>query len=176
MFGQWSLWAKQLYFNRLVHATPKQRAAFITRTVAVSGAIANIGYQTNTDMWNWLAPLSLNYGGGPVVQSAVDARNLWIAPMEQKPAAARRLASSIGSLAFPAQLAFVDLNRALDEQDPRQAALRMTLGRPLNDSNFNYDWVINPATTDPGPMRVPAPGMDLRGLPLVTDRLESGVR
>lgn len=140
MFGQWPLWAAETYFSRSRLGTPKQKAAFWTRTAALAGIFTNIGIQTGVNMWNWMAPLSIfNYGLGPAADYAVNLHSLQNAPIEQKPASLARLAQNMGRLVIPGQVAWNDITDALSAADPEQAAFRAILGRQTDES----DWMAS---------------------------------
>jgi hypothetical protein len=144
VFGQWPLWAFEMYGRRMAHATPKQVGAFWARTIALGGAFGNMTAQSGINMWNWIAPASLEYAGGPFTDTLVQARSLVEGSVDQKAAALKNLGSSIGSLALPGQIFYQEISAALDQNDPGHAALMLTLGRPVDKGNFAYDFVYNP--------------------------------
>ncbi len=162
VFGQWPLWAKQLYFSRMAHATPKQIGQFWARTAALTGVFANMSVQTGVSMWNWVAPRSIGFSGGPSVDMAITAREIWSGPLDQKAAATKRLGEQVGALALPGQLFYLELGEALDQNDPAQAALRLTLGRSADVGNYNWDFTMNP---DVPPFTDAEPR--LQGLPMI---------
>lgn len=166
VFGQWPLWAKQMYWNRMRNATPRQVAAFWGRTAAITGMFANMTIQSGISMWNWIAPAALGYAGGPALQLAILARDVIDRPMDQKAAALKRLGAEAGGLLIPGQLFYNEMTTALDQDDPRRSALLLTLGRPVDRGNFNFDVVLDPeseAFNTPPVTRIP----DLEGLPPV---------
>ncbi|KKN88073.1 hypothetical protein LCGC14_0251450 [marine sediment metagenome] len=144
VFGQWPLWAFELYARRTSHATAKQLGQFWARTLALTGAFANMTAQSGINMWSWVAPASLEFGGGPFTDILVDMKNIVDSPLDRRAAALKRMAKDIGSLALPGQVFYSEFSRAMDESDPRQAALLLGLGRPVDQGNFAYDFVINP--------------------------------
>lgn len=158
VFGQWPLWMKELYLSRVRQGTPKQIGQFWARTAALTGALANMSFQTGVNMWSWVAPLSLGFGGGPAVDVALTARDIWSGPLDRKATATRRLAQQVGSLSFPGQLFFTEIGDALDSGDPAHAALRLTLGRSADEGNFNFDFTLNPSVPGHSEPRVPRIG------------------
>ena len=144
VFGQWPLWAFELYARRTSHATNKQLGQFWARTLALTGAFANMTVQSGIDMWSWVAPASLGFGGGPFTDILVDMKNIVDSPLDRRAAALKRMGADIGGLSLPGQVFYSEFSRAMDEKDPRQAALLLFLGRPVDQGNFAYDFVINP--------------------------------
>jgi hypothetical protein len=165
VFGQWPLWAFELYARRTSHATPKQLGQFWARTLALTGAFANITARSGINMWNWVAPASLEFGGGPFTDILVDMKNIVDSPLDRRAAALKRMMGDIGSLALPGQVFYSEFSRAMDESDPRQAALLLALGRPVDQGNFAYDFVINPDAVP----QVPEPRV--RDLPSIDELL-----
>jgi len=146
VFGQWPLWSYELYARRMKHATAAQKGKFWVRTAGLIGAFANMSMQSGIDMWNWMAPASLEFAGGPFVDVLVDLKEVIGAPLDRRAAAIKRMAGTVGSLSFPGQIMFQELSRAVDTNDPRQAALMLTLGRPADQQgNFAYDFILDPA-------------------------------
>ena len=144
VFGQWPLWAFELYARRMAHGTPKQIGQFWARTLALTGVFANMTAQSGINLWSWVAPTSLEYGGGPFTDILVDMKNIVDSPLDRRAAAIKRMALDFGSLAVPGQIFYSEFSRAMAEHDPRQSALMIGLGRPVDSGNFAYDWVISP--------------------------------
>jgi len=166
VFGQWPLWLSELYFRRTAHATATQKIAFTVRSLSLMGLTANMGFQTGVNMWSWMAPTSLEFAGGPAVDVAVDFKALVDAPLDRKSQAARTLAGTVGSLAFPGQLFYNEIGDVLNADDAQQAAFRLLLGRPVDAYNFAYDLSNQ--------LEVPAerPPTDISGLPSIEELLE----
>lgn len=149
MFGQWPLWASELYLSRFRTGTPKQKAAFLARTAALGGIFANIAYESGTNMWNWIAPLSMwSWGGGPAVDYLINAKSLTEGSMENRAGAARRLASNLLRLSVPGQVAWNDVSDALDSRSPDQAIFRLYLGRPSDELDWIGNWEVDPRTLE----------------------------
>jgi hypothetical protein len=149
MFGTWPMWAFELYGRRVRNGSPKQIAAFTARTLALVGAFTNIGIQSGVQMEAWISPASvMGYAGGPVLDNIIQMKRVIDAPLDQKGDALKMLATQVGRLSMPGQLAYVDVRDALDTNDPAQAALRMMLGRPIDDGgNFALDKIYDPSNT-----------------------------
>lgn len=180
MFGQWPLWSAELYLSRFRTGTPKQKAAFLVRTAALSGIFANIAYESGTNMWNWIAPQSLfTWGGGPATDYLANLKTVLEAPMEQKPAALGRLASNVLRLSFPGQVAFNDVSDALDARSPDQAIFRLYLGRPSDELDWIGNWEVDPRTLEDEaargyrPTLTPETDQALRDMPTVPLGLSS---
>ena len=127
------------------------------RTAALAWAFATMSLKTWVNMWSCVAPVSLGFGGGPAVDVAITARYICSGPLDQKASAARRLASQVGALSVPGQLFYREIGDALNADSPVHAALRLTLGRPSDKGNFNFDFTLNPDVpghTDPRPPRI----------------------
>lgn len=159
VFGQWPLWAIEMYARRMAHGTPKQVGQFWARTLALTGAFANMTVQSGIDMWSWVAPTSLEYGGGPFTDVLVDLKNIADSPLDRRAAAIKRMARDIGSLALPGQIFYTEFSRAMRQDDPRQAALLIGLGRPVDRGNFAYDFIINPEALPASPAQPRVEGL-----------------
>lgn len=146
MFGTFSLNQKDLFMQAMKYGTMGQRAGFIARSAAVVGALGLIGYYAGVNITGYLSPAAVfNWAGGPAVDYLIDLKQLVDAPVDQKAAAARRLARDVGGLAFPGQMFLSDLGRMQDEtDDPRLAALLMMLGRPTKRSSA-LQWGYDPS-------------------------------
>lgn len=168
VFGQWPLWTYEMYYRRMAHATPKQIGSFWARTLGLIGAFANMTAQSGINMYNWIAPASFEYAGGPFTDVLVQMRVLAEGTLDQKAAALENIGRNVGSLALPGQLFYQEISDVLDQNDPGQAALMLTLGRPVDKGNFAYDWVYNPAVTWPADQADPLlRSLNLEGLPLI---------
>ncbi len=164
VFGQWPLWAWEMYGRRMAHGTPKQIASFWARTLALTGAFANMTVQSGINMWSWVAPASFEYAGGPFTDVLVQARALTEGSLDQKATALGNLINEVGSLSVPGQIFYQDISEVLDQNDPGHAAMLLMLGRPVDRGNFAYDWIYNPNLPVP---REESPGLNLQGLPLL---------
>ena len=172
VFGQWPLWLTDLYFRRRAHATPAQQIKFGVRTLALMGLTANMGFQSGVNMWNWMAPSSLAFTGGPTVDIFLDFRDFIDAPIDRKQQAGRRLMTTVGSLSFPGQLFYRELLETggdIGEGNLQDAAYRLLLGRPVDNINFTYDL----AELDRIPLD-PPPESDMTGRPSIDQAL--GIR
>ena len=168
VFGQWPLWLSELYFRRRAHATPRQQIALGVRTLSLMGLVGNMGFQLGVDMWSWMAPTSLQFGGGPTLDTFVDLKALVDAPIDRKQAAAVRLGQQMGSLAFPGQLFYREIGDILDAGNVDQALTRLLLGRNVDQRNMAYDLGANPLTVpEPTP-----PPLGLSGLPSIGELIE----
>lgn len=148
MFGTWPIWALELYGRRVWNGTPKQIAAFTARTLAMTGAFSLMIAESGQDLWSWIAPASIfGYSGGPAVDYIIETKRAIEAPLEQKGDALISLASSIGRLAVPGQIAYTDVRDALDMNSPEEAALRVLLGRPTEDQNWGIEVLYDPENT-----------------------------
>lgn len=171
VFGQWPLWAKEMYFSRMAHGTPKQIGTFWARTLGLMGAFANMTAQSGINMYNWIAPASFEYAGGPFTDILVQTRVLAEGTLDQKAAALQNIGRSVGSLAVPGQLFYQEISTALDQNDPMHGAMLLTLGRPMDKGNFAYDYIYNPAVIYPTDQVDPLlRSLNLEGLPLVSVR------
>jgi len=147
MFGTWPLWASELYFQRTKHATFKQQAALFVRTAALIGAYGNMIAQTGYDLWKWIAPASvMTWSGGPIVDVAIAAKDLIEAEntLEAKGRALKHLARNSFSLGYPGQYFIRDLGYSLDSRDPVEGAIKMILGRNVDDKNIAFDMLYRP--------------------------------
>jgi hypothetical protein len=170
VFGQWPLWLSDLYFRRRAHATPRQQMALAVRTLSLMGLVGNMGFQLGVDMYSWMAPTSLQFGGGPTLDTAVQLKALVDAPLDRKQAAAVRLREQMGSLAFPGQLFYREIGDILNSADVDQALTRLLLGRNVDQRNMAYDLGANPlAAPEEGN---PPPQRSLSGLPSMESLLE----
>lgn len=142
VFGQWPLWAFELYSRRMAHGSPKQVGQFWARTLALTGAFANMTVQSGIDMWSWVAPTSLEFAGGPFTDVLVDLKAVADSPLDRRAAALKRMGQNIGSLVLPGQIFYSEFSRAMNASDPRQAVLMLGLGRPVDTGNFAYNFVI----------------------------------
>lgn len=145
-FGTWPIWAKEMYLHRLPFGTPKQRAGFVVRSMAVFGAISNIGTFTGINLWNWMAPTSMiSWFGGPVVDHAIQVGTIIEADWSRKPGAVRNLFRGIRQLSFPGQRAIRDVTKALElSDDPRDVGLMIMLGRPDRVRvHTHFDFILN---------------------------------
>jgi hypothetical protein len=149
VFGQWPLWAYELYMRRQAHATSRQFGAFWVRSLALIGVFTNMTAQSGINMWNWMAPVSLEYGGGPFTDTLVDVKNVVDAPLDRKVQSLDRLMRNVGSLALPGQIFYDEISNAMNASNPVQGALMLSLGRPVDVSNFAYDWLVNPDVVYP---------------------------
>jgi hypothetical protein len=144
MFGTWSMWAKDMLISSMRNATWGQRAAFMTRTSALSAAIGLVGHEVGVNMWNWIAPTGLAYAGGPWLDYVHDLREVISSPMDKRAAATKRLIRDVGSLSFPGQIFFRDVTAAMGERDdPKTQALSIFLGRPTKEP-FAMTWLLDP--------------------------------
>jgi hypothetical protein len=167
MFGTWPIWAIELYGRRAQTGTPKQVAAFWARSLALTGIFTNMTLQSGINLWSWIAPASVSgYAGGPFLDYIDETRRVIIAPLDEKAGALKRLATSVGRLSLPGQVAFTDFRDALDMENPGQAALRVMLGRPTDNQNWALEMIYNPNLPD----RLPSP--ELRQLQVPTIPLE----
>lgn len=140
MFGQWPMWAIELYAQRTKYATRKQKAMLYLRTAALMGAYGNMALESGTDMWSWIAPASpLTWGGGPALQFGIDLALLMSAPFDQKAAALGRLATDIGRISIPGQGFWRDISRVLDTNNSQQALFAVMLGKPTDKGHFALD-------------------------------------
>ena len=169
VFGQWPLWLSDLYFRRTAHATRKQQIQFSVRTLSLMGLIGNMGFQAGVNMWSWMAPTSLGFGGGPFVDVMLDMKNIVDAPIDRKAEALKRMTSDIGSLSFPGQQFYRDIESSLDENVPSQMALRLLLGRTVDNRNFAYDLLTTPPIDQEDPGMLPVSSLpsieSLLGIP-----------
>lgn len=140
MFGQWPMWAIELYAHRVKYATRKQKAMLYLRTAALMGAYGNMAMESGSNMWSWIAPASpLTWGGGPAVQFGIDLALLMSAPFDQKAAAIGRLASDIGRISLPGQGFWRDMTKVLNANNPQQALFAVMLGSPTDKGHFALD-------------------------------------
>ena len=170
VFGQWPLWLSDLYFRRRAHATPTQQMMLGVRTLSLMGLVGNMGFQLGVDMYSWMAPTSLQFGGGPTLDTAVQLKALVDAPIDRKQAAAVRLREQLGSLAFPGQLFYREIGDILDAGTVDHALTRLLLGRNVDQRNMAYDLGANPLA-DPEEGASP-PQRSLAGLPSMESLLE----
>lgn len=154
VFGQWPLWAFEMYGRRMAHATPGQIGAFWARNAILMGAMTNIGMQTGINVWNWMAPASLEYGGGPFADVLIDLRAVISDPVDQKGPALRRLGRDAGGLVLPGQTFFYEVDRARQQTTPEMAVLSLALGRPADVGNFAYEYVYPEGALDTPPRRI----------------------
>jgi hypothetical protein len=144
MFGTWPLWAGELYLNRAWKGTWKQRAAFHARTLAITGAFGNMMVESGVDLWNWISPGSVfGWSGGPAVDHAINLKRAIEAPMDQKAAALRRLALGVGRLSLPGQLAYTDFAETMNQDNPRDAFMRLMMGRPVDSTHFGMEYLYS---------------------------------
>ena len=149
MFGTWSMWAIEFYTRRAKNGTRAQRAALYARTVALAGAFGNMSLQTGINMWSWIAPTSMfGWAGGPFVDWLIQLRRAYKAPLDQKADALNVLANNVGRIALPGQGFVRDIRRSLDASDPRQGALMMILGRPVDDYNYSLEFLLDPRANE----------------------------
>ena len=174
MFGQYPMWAIELYKHRVRHGTRKQVMQLYLRTAGMLAAYANVAYESGTDMWSWLSPVSpLTWGGGPAVQYAIDLAELASAPMDRKAGAMKRLARDLGRLSFPGQGFYRDISRTLDQDDPAQALFALMLGRPVDRGHFALDALYR---TELAPPAIPADRLpQIEGIPDLPDPRSSGL-
>jgi hypothetical protein len=166
VFGQWPLWLSDLYFRRRAHATATQQMMLGVRTLSLMGLVGNMGFQLGVDMYSWMAPTSLQFGGGPTLDTAVQLKALIDAPIDRKQAAAVRLREQGLSLVFPGQLFYREIGDILDAGTVDHALTRLLLGRNVDQRNMAYDLGANP-------LAVPeAPRLDFSGLPSMESLLE----
>lgn len=146
MFGTWPLWAGEMYFNRMWKGTAKQRFAMGVRTATLMGIFTNMTMQTGYDFMNWMAPSSvLSWTGGPVTDHTVNMWRLLDADINQKRGALETLVKGVGRLVLPGQVFFTyDLPKALDSDDAAEAAMKMFLGREIDDYNFALEYIYDP--------------------------------
>ncbi len=170
VFGQWPLWLYDLYARRRAHATPTQQMALFVRTGALMGLVGNMGLQLGVDMYSWMAPTSLQFGGGPTLGTAVDLKALVDAPIDQKQAAATRMAQQLGRLAFPGQLFYQEIGDVLNSGNIDHAVTRLLLGRNVDQRNMAYDLGVNPLAAPE--LGAPAQPRDFAGLPSMQELLE----
>jgi len=150
MFGTWPMWAAEAYFRRSANATLGQQTALYARTLALTGAFANMTIQSGINLWSWIAPASVfGWAGGPVVENIVQLKRVADSPLDQKADALKALGTSVGRLSFPGQVFYRDLRRSLDQDNPAQGALMMMLGRPVDSYNFNVEVTLDPNNTSP---------------------------
>lgn len=149
MFGTWPLWAHELYFRRMRHATLPQQAALIARTLALTGMFANMTVETGINMWNWVSPGSIfGWSGGPAVEHAINLKEVIDAPLDEKGQAARRMIENGLRLSFPGQGFYRDLQVMGQQYDPKIAFLSMMLGRPNDVEHWFLNYQTDP-TGDP---------------------------
>jgi len=149
MFGTWPIWAAEAYFRRSANSTLTQQATLYARTLALTGAFANMTIQSGINLWSWIAPASVfGWTGGPVVENIIQTKRVLDSPLDQKADALKALGQSVGRLSFPGQVFFNDLRRSLSADNPAEGALMMMLGRPVDDYNFNLEVVLDPKNTD----------------------------
>lgn len=140
MFGTWSMWATELYWRRAKNATPKQFAAFHARTLALVGIFANMTMQSGYNMWSYIAPSSMLWAGGPVFDNLIQIKQIADSPMDQKASALTGLAKQVGRLSLPGQVAYSEFRDGLNSSNPAHAAMRVMIGRPLEqEHNFSLD-------------------------------------
>ena len=119
------------------------------RSLALTGAFANMGIQTGINMWNWIAPVSMfGWAGGPAVDNIIQLRRTYKAPLDQKADALRTLARDIGRLALPGQGFVRDFRASLQARTPAQGAMMMLLGKPVDDYNYSMEFLFDPRFHD----------------------------
>lgn len=151
IFGQWPMWAYELYGRRMQHSTNRQWGAFTARTLSLMGMFTNIGVQSGVNMWNWMGPAAMAYGGGPIVDALIDVRDIVIAPVDRKGGAFKRLRQDLLGLALPGQVFVNELARSISQPTPTQAAISLTLGKPADQGNFAFDYIFAPGVLDIDP-------------------------
>lgn len=145
MFGTWPMWAIETYFRRTKNATPLQTTALYARTLALTGAFANMSIQTGIDMWGWIAPASIfGWSGGPAVDYTIQLKRAYDAPLDQKVDALNMLANGVGRMSLPGQGFVRDLRRNLNATNLAEGALQMMLGRPIDDYNYGMEFLYDP--------------------------------
>jgi hypothetical protein len=150
MFGTWPLWAVEMYGRRAFTGTLAQNAAFWTRTLALTGLFSNMMVQSGVNMWNWIQPLGvLGWAGGPMAENAINMKQVIDAPMDQKGAALKRMASNIGHLSFPGQLFIKDLYEAGQYDNPRDQFMRLMVGRASDVDHYSMRFLYS-GDHDPG--------------------------
>lgn len=150
MFGTWPLWGIELYGRRAFTGTLGQNAAFWARTLALTGLFSNMMVQSGVNMWNWIQPLGvMGWAGGPMADNAINMKQVIDAPMDQKGAALKRLASNVGHLSLPGQLFIKDLYEAGQYDNPRDQFMRLMMGRPSDVDHYSMRFTYS-GDHDPG--------------------------
>lgn len=151
MFGTWPIWSVENYLRRPPKGTAAQMAGFYARTLALTGAFANMTMQSGIDLWNWIAPNSfMSWTGGPAVDDLIQLKQVMDAPIDQKAQALKILSQRVGSLAVPGQVFLMhDVRRSLEAPDAMQAGLRLMLGKPVDDPEWPMNFYSNDFNGDP---------------------------
>jgi hypothetical protein len=131
-----------MYLRRWKYGTQKQKAAFAARTLTLVGGFANMMAVSGVDLYSWISPLSLMYGGGPMLDSAVELKAFVDGPNDRRLPALNRFRKTIARLSFPGQVAIKDYTESLDQTDPSHVMLRALVGRPLK-SSLSTDYLYN---------------------------------
>ena len=140
VFGTWPLWAAELYLNRTPKAMFSETGNFMkfwARNAILIGGTANMAKELGVDLWNWIAPLSMfGWAGGPYVDQAIMAREIWTAAMDEKASMTKRLLEQMGRLGFPGQVLLMNdipTSMAGQPSDPGHRFLYMMMGRPTEE-------------------------------------------
>ena len=83
------------------------------------------------------------WSGGPAVDYLIQLRRAWDAPIDQKADALNVLANNVARMTLPGQGFVRDMRRSLDATDPRQGALMMLLGRPVDEYNYSLEFLFD---------------------------------
>ena len=137
MFGTGSVLAEDTCCRRTSTDTACQTAMLFARTMAMTGAFANMSIQTGINMSSSIGPASIfGWTGGPAIDDVFQLKRVLDVPVDQKADALKILGRQVGRLSLPGQSFYNDLRRSLSANSPREGALMMMLGKPID--HFNH--------------------------------------
>lgn len=93
-----------------------------------------------------------------MADNAISMKQVIDAPMDQKAAAFKRLASNIGHLSFPGQLFIKDLYDAGQYDNPRDQFMRLMMGRASDADHYSMRFMYS-GDSDPGALTLQDPSI-----------------